>query len=40
LIGLLRKLLVHLLLVNKPLNSNFPEHRILQGVVFLKTHQL
>jgi hypothetical protein len=33
-------LLVRLLLVNKPLNSNFPEHRILQGIVFLKMCQL
>jgi hypothetical protein len=40
LLGLLRKLLVCLLLVNKPLDSNFPEHRIFQGIVFLKTCQL
>jgi hypothetical protein len=39
LLGFLRKLLVRLLLVNKPLDSNFPEHRIFQGVVLLKTRQ-
>jgi hypothetical protein len=39
-LGLLRKLLVCLLLFSKPLNSNFPEHRMLKGVVFLRTRQL
>jgi hypothetical protein len=39
-LGFLRKLLVRLLLVNKSINSNFPGHRVLQGVVFLKTRKL
>jgi hypothetical protein len=36
----LRKLLVCILLINKPLDSNFPEHRIFHDVVFLKPRQL
>jgi hypothetical protein len=39
-LGLLGKLLVCLLLFSKPLNCNFPEHRMLEGVVLLKTCQL
>jgi hypothetical protein len=39
LFGFMRKLLVRLLLVNKPLDSNFPEHGILQGIVFLEARQ-
>jgi hypothetical protein len=33
-------LLVCFLLINEPLDGNFPEHGILQGIVFLKTRQL
>jgi hypothetical protein len=33
-------LLVCLLLFSKPLNCNFLEHRMLEGVVFLKTRKL
>jgi hypothetical protein len=38
--GCLGKLLVCLLLINKPLNGNFPEHGRFKGVVFLKPRQL
>jgi hypothetical protein len=39
-LGFLGKLLVCLLLINKPLNGNFPEHGIFEGIVFLKPRQL
>jgi hypothetical protein len=39
-LGFLGKLLVRLLLFSKPLDSNFPEHRMLECIVFLKTRKL
>jgi hypothetical protein len=39
-LGFLGKLLVCLLLFSKSLHCNFPEHRMLKGVVFLETRQL
>jgi hypothetical protein len=40
LLGFLGKLLVCLLLFSEPLDGNFPEHRVLECIVFLKTRQL
>jgi hypothetical protein len=39
-LGFLGKLLVCLLLINKPFNGNFPEHGRFKGVIFLKPRQL